>query len=604
VRFRVWAPRARRVELVLEHPASARGRWPLGRTRGGYFERLLTGLQAGARYRYLLDGEGPLPDPASRFQPAGVHGPSEVVDASRFRWSDDRWRGVAPRSLVLYELHVGTFSPAGTFAGVTERLRHLADLGVTCLELMPVADFPGRWNWGYDGVAPFAPSRAYGRPDDLRRLVDRAHALGLGVVLDVVYNHFGPDGAYQGRFSADYFDARRSTPWGAALNVDGPRHRHVRRYFTENALHWLHEYHLDGFRLDATHALSSGGARPFVAELAARLHAATDGRPVLVLAEDRRRWPRLVRLPARGGWGLDGVWADDFHHEVRRRLTGERRGALRRASGTAAGIAAALDGGWVARGAHTGPRPLLRAPSRTTRRLIISLENHDQVGNRAGGERLHRQIAAAASRALSVLLLCSAPTPLLFMGQEWGASTPFLYFTDHERELGRRVARARGRQLRGSAVRAVGPQDPAAFARSRLRWDEVARAMHARTLRLTGALLHLRRVECDASDERGRPARGAWAPDPDSVVVVRPAAHGRCLIVLARLVGQGRVELDPGPLAPRATGWDVLLTTEDPAFVDRRRPIGLTLTADHVMARFERPGAVVLRVRGPCAGRG
>ena len=312
VRFCVWAPTATRVEVVLESDTPPRVH-TLAREADGTFVGAVEGARAGSRYRYRLDGTGPYPDPASRFQPDGVHGMSEVIDAGGFHWTDAGWRGVRLADLVVYELHVGTFAPRGTFAAVIGRLPYLRDLGVTAIELMPVADFPGRRNWGYDGVALFAPARCYGRPDDLRALVDAAHRMGLGVLLDVVYNHFGPDGNYLGRFSPYYFSKRHQTPWGDAVNLDGPHSDMVRSFFIENARHWIHEYHIDGLRFDATHALIDDSPRHFLATLTQHVRATVSDRTVLLIAEDHRNLAHIVRAPRDGGWGLDAVWADDFH---------------------------------------------------------------------------------------------------------------------------------------------------------------------------------------------------------------------------------------------------------------------------------------------------
>ena len=301
--FRVWAPMRRRVELVLNPGGSPSRHRLLRRVGDGIFTATFADVAPGDLYAYFLDGEGPFPDPASRFQPQGVHGPSAVIAPWTYQWSDGTWRGITLQNAVFYELHVGTFTPEGTFAGATERLPYLADLGVTVVELMPVADFPGTRNWGYDGVSLFAPSRAYGTPDDLRRLVDRAHALGLAVVLDVVYNHFGPDGFYGATFSPLYFSARHRSPWGVAVNLDGAGNQQVRDFFIENALHWIHEYHIDGLRLDATHGMADDSPRHFVAELASRARESTPDRALLLVGEDERNLATIVQPPERRWMG-------------------------------------------------------------------------------------------------------------------------------------------------------------------------------------------------------------------------------------------------------------------------------------------------------------
>ena len=448
VTFTVWAPNAREVQLVLQDGAAA-GTHPLARTDDGLFTTWTRGASAGDRYGYRLDGSEPRPDPASRYQPDGVHGPSQVVDASRFEWHDGGWKARPARDLIVYELHAGTFSPEGTFAGAQERLPYLRDLGVTAIELMPVADFAGNRNWGYDGVSLFAPSRAYGAPDDFRRLVDAAHAHGLSIILDVVYNHLGPEGACLPEFSSAYFTDRHRTPWGDAINLDAPGSAIVRRFILDNALHWIREYHVDGLRLDATHTLIDESPRHIVQEIAQTVRAET-GRPIVVHAEDHRNLAAMIEDPAAGGWGLDGVWADDFHHVVRRMVAGDRDSYYADFTGDAWELATILRQGWLYTGGHsahmTGPRGT--DPSRLPmHRFVVCVQNHDQIGNRPMGDRLHHSIPAETWRAVSVLLLTAPMTPLLFMGQEWAASTPFQYFTDLEPGLGRQVTDGRRREF-------------------------------------------------------------------------------------------------------------------------------------------------------------
>ena len=423
--FRVWAPDRLGVEVVLEGPGARPRAIALEKHPDGTFGGLVPGLGAGARYRYRVDGLGPFPDPASRYQPEGVHGPSQVVDPDAFVWTDASWRGVDPAELILYELHVGTFSPEGTFEGATRLLPRVAELGVTAIELMPVADFPGRRNWGYDGVDLFAPARCYGTPDDLRRLVDEAHRLGLAVLLDVVYNHLGPDGNYLAQFSPSYFSSRHKTLWGPAINLDGPHSAMVRAFFIENALCWLHEYHMDGLRLDATHYLFDEGPRPFLAELAATSRRSVPDRPVHLIAEDPRNLAAMVRTESEGGWGLDALWSDDFHHELRRYLVGDCEGAFRDFRGLVADLVRTINRGWLFtgefstyRGYHRGTDPAGLAP----RRFVFYIQNHDRIGNRALGERLNHQVDPATYRAATALLLTTAATPLLFMGQEWASA--------------------------------------------------------------------------------------------------------------------------------------------------------------------------------------
>ena len=589
-RFRVLAPRAESLEVQIE--GAAPRRVPMSADGAGGHEAWIEGMRAGARYRIVLGGT-PLPDPASRFQPDGVHGASQVVDPAAFRWRAEGFRGVPLERAVIYEVHVGTFTPEGTFAALEARLPALADLGVTVIELMPLADFPGRRNWGYDGAALFAPARCYGTPDDLRRLVDAAHGLGLGVHLDVVYNHFGPDGAYAVPFNPGVFSERHRSPWGAGINLDGPGSEHVRDFFIENARHWTHEYRMDGLRLDATHAMVDESPRHFTAELAARVRAGAPGRDVLVIAEDGRNQAQMVRPETDGGWGLDAVWADDFHHSLRRLLAGDSDGYFRHLLGTTAELAAIVKGGW-----RFGPDfEYGEGDSRTdpsgvpAPRFVIAAQNHDQVGNRAFGERLHHQIPPAAWRAASALLLLAPQTPLLFMGQEWAASAPFRFFTDHAEPLGAQVTRGRiaefahfeAFQDAARLERIPDPQALATFEGSRPDWGERGRGVHAATLRLYRALLALRR-EHPALQPGAGARHDCRALDAGTLLLVREARGAR-LRAVVRLLGAGAVRLC-------APGMPVL-TTEDATFCDDTHPVQM----DGATLAFARPGAAVLEDR-------
>ncbi len=591
VRFRVPATDVRDLALVL-HDGRAAGRHALrSRHPDGTFEAFIAGAAPGNRYSFSLDG-GPLrPDPASRFQPEGVHGPSEIVDPAAFAWTDDGWRGRSARELILYELHVGTFSPEGTFAGARERLPRLRALGVTAIELMPVADFPGSRNWGYDGVCLFAPSRAYGRPDDLRALVDAAHRLGLAVFLDVVYNHLGPEGAYIPEFVPRYLTDAHETPWGRAVNLDRDGCRLVREFIVANAVHWVREYHLDGLRLDATHALLDDSPTHILKEIGDAARAAASWL-VHVHAEDHRNLAALID-DAPGGMRLDAVWADDFHHAVRRRLAGDSHGYYRAYAGRAEEIATTLRDGWlVTPGRGTDPS---RVPMG---RFVVCLQNHDQIGNRAKGDRLHHGIDAAMWRAATVLLLMAPMTPLLFMGQEWAASTPFQFFTEMPRELGAAVTEGRRQEFAdfpefsdpASRRTIPDPQAAATFEASRLRWDERERDGHREVLDLYRALIELRRAHAvlGASDAYAGEAR---APDDDSVILCR-RGEDQTFWVVARLSQPGTVAVSrPGAAA-------VVLTSEDDRFAADPHPPAIEWGAPGARITFHRPGAVIMRA-GP-----
>ncbi len=592
--FRVWAPSARRATVVVES-GKRTGEYELAAHGQGVFSASVDGVGAGDLYRFRLDGGDPMPDPASRFQPVGVHGPSEIVDPSGYRWHDGAWPGADAARAVVYEVHVGTFTSAGTFEAAAARIPYLRELGVTAIELMPVADFPGDRNWGYDGVSLYAPSRAYGRPDDLRRFVDRAHAAGLAVLLDVVYNHFGPDGAYISAFAPPFFTSRHVTAWGDGVNVDGPESPFVRQFIVDNALHWLREYHVDGLRLDATHALADDSSTHIVAEIAAAARAAV-ARPVMIVAEDRRNDAAMLREPKDGGWGLDGVWADDFHHVVRRIVAGDSEGYYEDYSDSVDDLARTLRQGWLFTGEYS--RHLRQArgtdPAGIPKgKFIVCLQNHDQIGNRALGDRLHHVIDMAAYRAASALLLLAPETPLLFMGQEWAASTPFAYFTDHGPELGKNIFEGRRREFGhfrafrdpSARERIPDPQDPSTFDRSRLDWTERDREPHAGMLRLYRRCLELR-VRWIAGSGRARDAARADARGDDALIV-RYEAEGWHLWIVSRLRGAGTIALPELPRPPH-----VLLTTDDAAFVAAGHPPeleGRELT-------FAGPASVVLGI--------
>ncbi|MGH9534388.1 MAG: malto-oligosyltrehalose trehalohydrolase [Terriglobales bacterium] len=520
---RVWAPKAARVEIESagqrrEMQAEGDGWW------GG------EELPAGRDYAVVLDGGPPLPDPRSQWQPRGVHGPSRWLDPATFVWQDAGWRPPGWEAAVVYELHIGTFTPDGDFSAAIGKLDHLASLGVTHIELMPVAEFPGNRGWGYDGVDLFAPHHAYGGPAGLQQFVNACHRHGLAVILDVVYNHLGPAGNYLARYGP-YFTARYQTPWGEALNFDGPENSEVRRFFLANARMWLRDYHCDGLRLDAVHAILDNSALPFLEELAGAVRdwEAELGRPLLLIAESDANDPRLSAAPELGGMGLDAQWNEDFHHALHAYLTGERSGYYAD-FGRLEDLATVLRQGWLYDGRYSRYRR--RAHGRPAlgvggRRLVAYAQNHDQVGNRAQGDRLSQRLRLGQLQIAAALVLLGPFTPLLFQGEEWGATTPFLYFTDHaEPELAQAVREGRRREFAafGWAPEDIpDPQDPAAFARSRLRWHELIEQPHAELLAWHRDLIALRRgsslarheisgqsVAWDESGQWLRLCRGDW----------------------------------------------------------------------------------------------
>ncbi|HWV35884.1 MAG TPA: malto-oligosyltrehalose trehalohydrolase [Thermomicrobiales bacterium] len=497
VRFAVWAPEIQKVEVELGSGERAR-RVALTRSDDGVWSGEVAGIGAGARYAYRLDGDGPFPDPYSRFQPEGVHGQSEVIDPDTFPWTDHDWRGLGAENLAIYELHVGTFTQEGTFGALVGELDELKRLGITAIELMPVAQCPGSRNWGYDGVDLFAPSAAYGRPDDLRRLVDSAHRVGLGVILDVVYNHLGPEGNYLRSFSPAYFNADHQTAWGDGLNWDGEGCAFVRQFAIDNACSWISEYHIDGLRLDATHAILDDSPRHIVGELAAQARsvAAAAGRRIVVIAEEGAHEISRTRPYGEGGDDLDAIWADDFHHEMRVALTNAHENYYAHYEGTTVGIERAINQGLELLGTHSDATPI--RPDDPASAFVFCIQNHDQVGNRPFGDRLHHEINRDRYAVASTLLLACPETPLLFMGQEFAASTPFLYFTDHPEELGKLVTAGRREEFAGfpafhdERLRETipDPQAESTFLASKL--DLAERSLNGGIYELYRELLHLR----------------------------------------------------------------------------------------------------------------
>jgi maltooligosyltrehalose trehalohydrolase len=608
VEFRVWAPGHDRVDVVLYGPAAEEVR-PLDPVGAGWFSAHAEGAGAGARYRYRLDGGDAFPDPASRSQPDGVHEPSEVVDPSAFAWSDGGWAGVPLEELVVYELHVGTFTPEGTFDAAIERLDELASLGVTAVEPMPVASFPGARNWGYDGVSLFAPQASYGGPEGLRRFVDAAHARGLAVVLDVVYNHLGPEGNYLPAFtSGRWFTDRHKTPWGDAVNFDGPDSAPVRELVIGNALHWVHEYHVDGLRLDATHAIVDDSPEHVLAEMERRVRESLPaGRHFVFIAEDERNERRVVTPRAEGGLGLSAVWADDFHHQLRRRLAGDHEAYFADYGGTVEEIVATLGKGWFYEGQTSSNHGCARgtpADGLPPAAFVHCIQNHDQVGNRALGDRLHHGVDLAAYRAAAALLLLSPYTPLLWMGQEWAATAPFLYFTDHPEELGRLVTEGRRQEFGKFSVfadpaereRIPDPQAPDTFERSKLDWSERDRMPHAGVLALHRALLQLRRTH-PALRRRDRASFAVDALGPDALALRPTGDDGSALLLVVSLCGALDADLTAAEATrpPDSGAWTLFLSTEEGRFGGETEGEVASLSAD---GRLTLPGtgAVVLTV--------
>lgn len=490
----VWAPFASAIELSLEA-----GSFPMRQGEGGWWTSDQD-LADGTDYQFRINDEL-LPDPRSAWQPGGVHGPSRHVDHAAFPWTDLHWQAKPLPSAVIYELHVGTFTPKGTFDAVMERLDDLVELGVTHLELMPVAEFLGDYGWGYDGVFPYAPHHAYGGPNALKRLVNACHSKGLAVLLDVVYNHLGPSGNYLPRFGP-YFTEARNTPWGAAINFDGPDSDEVRRYFCDNALMWLRDYHFDGLRLDAVHAIIDTSATHFLEELATAVDElkARLGKHLVLIAESDLNDPRVVRPWELGGFGLDAQWSDDIHHALHTVLTGERSGYYSDFD-TIADLATAMTRPYIYEGQYSRHRKRRYgrpAINLIGSRFIAYLQNHDQLGNRARGERLCHLVNVDRAKTGAALVLLSPYVPMLFQGQEWSASSPFLYFVDFatEPELAGAVKQGRQREFASFGWKPAEVPDPTqrnSFSDSKLNWEETALPQHADMLDWHRKLIELRR---------------------------------------------------------------------------------------------------------------
>ncbi len=571
----VWAPAARVVRAVVD------GRTQPAVPVGAGWWRVTGDLPHGTDYGFLLDDdEKPLPDPRSRWQPLGVHGLSRVHDHRLFPWSDDHWRGLALPGAVVYELHVGTFTGEGTLDGAISRLDYLAELGVDLVELMPVGAFPGRHGWGYDGVAPYAVHDPYGGPDALKRFVDACHGRGLGVVLDVVYNHLGPSGNYLPRFGP-YFTSKHETPWGAAVNLDDDGSGEVRRWIIDNALMWLRDFHLDGLRLDAVHALVDDSPEHLLSQLAREVEAlaAHVRRPLSVIAESDLNEPVMVTPREGGGIGMTAQWSDDFHHALHTLLTGESQGYYADfAADPYEALRVTLTGAffhagtWSSfRGAvHGSPVDRERFPAY---RFFGYLQTHDQVGNRATGDRIAAGVSPGLARIGAALVLTSPFTPMLFMGEEWGASTPWQYFTDHpEPELADAVREGRRREFaeHGWAEDDVpDPQDPATFRRSKLDWCEHADGPHAELLAWYTQLLALRRAHPELSDPRLDLVEVETDAAAQWVVVHRGSLRVVCNLADAAqevpLKGDADVVLASAEATP--TGSGVLLPPESAAVV-------------------------------------
>ena len=571
VLFRVWAPVRKRVEVVFDDGDNV----PLHAEDSGYFSGVAPKARAGSRYKYKLDGGETCPDPASRFQPEGPHGWSEVVDAAAFPWSDRNWRGVALPHQVIYEMHIGTFTRQGTWASALEELPHLAETGITVLEVMPVAEFPGRFGWGYDGVQWFAPAHIYGSPDDFRRFVDRAHSLGLGVILDVVYNHLGPDGNYIEKFAPQFF-CEKTTDWGKALNFDGDDSGPVREFCIANACYWIDEFHLDGLRLDATQDIHDCSEDHILRAMAREARTRAARREIIFIAENEPQEVKLVKPPKQCGYGLDGLWNDDFHHTAMVALTGHNEAYYTDYKGTPQEFISSMKYGYL----YQGQRYKWQKKRRGTPGLDINpaamvtfIQNHDQVANSAYGERCQALTSPGKLRAITALMLLGPGTPMLFQGQEFGASSPFLFFADHNPELNGQIRDGRAEFLAqfnslatpGMQQRFADPGDPATFERCKL--DHTERETHRKIYDLHCDLLKLRREEPAFRAQKRHGVDGAVLSS-DAFLLRFFGDNGDDRLLLVNLGID--LDLDPAPeplLAPPADSeWTTLWSSEDPKY--------------------------------------
>ena len=577
VQFRVWAPAHRSVAVVIDGTATA-----LNPEAEGYYAGVVPSARSRTLYKYKLDGGDAFPDPVSRFQPQGPHGPSEVVDTGNFRWTDSRWRGARLRGQAIYEMHIGTFTREGTWVAASRKLPALAELGVTVLELMPVAEFPGRFGWGYDGVALFAPYHGYGRPEEFGAFVDRAHELGLAVILDVVYNHLGPDGNYLGQYARDFFSTKHVTEWGEAINFDGVHSGPVREFYADNAAYWIGEYHLDGLRLDATQSIFDDSPEHILRVIGRRVREAAGGRETIVVSENEPQQTRLVRPVEEGGYGLDGLWNDDYHHSAMVALTGQNDAYYTDYRGAPQEFISAAKYGYLYQGQRykwqkkRRGSPTFGIPPAA---FITFVQNHDQIANSARGQRVHQLTSPGRMKAMASLTLLGPGTPMLFQGEEFAASTPFLYFADHEPKLAELVASGRReflRQWRGLALPEMEPcfappQDASTFERSKLDWSESER--NRGTWELYRELLRIRRENPVLSRQAAGGLDGAVLSPHAFVLRFFGGSDGDRLLI----VNLGRdLRLDPAPeplLAPPPDmEWAKLFSTEDPRFGGRGTP--------------------------------
>jgi len=578
VHFRIWAPRRQRVSVEFRNPGEeALSSATLSAETGGYFSGLVEAARSGTRYGFRLDDEGQLyPDPASRFQPEGPHALSEVIDPGAFTWTDHAWRGAQLKGQVIYELHIGTFTPEGTYAAAIEKLPLLAELGVTMIELLPVSDFAGEFGWGYDGVDLFAPTRLYGPPDDLRRLVDAAHSADLAVMLDVVYNHFGPVGNYLGQYSNDYLSAHHQTGWGNAVNFDADNNGPVREFIAGNAGYWIDEFHIDGLRLDAVHAIIDDSSEHILTAIGRAVRSAAKERDTLVIVENERQQCYVMRPVDERGYGLDAGWNDDFHHVARVAATGHAEYYFGDYQGTPQEFISLTRFGYLYQGQWNSRQQRFRGTPGLDlegMRFVNFLQNHDQVGNSPGSCRAHQLTSPGRHRALTALLLLSPGTPLLFQGQEFSATSPFYFFADHDEELRRLVREGRQAEMRNFrrqaghdvSERFADPGARSTFERSKLDWSELETNKTA--VQLHRDLLRIRREDAVFAAQRADRIHGAViAGEAFLLRFFGEAGDDRLLFVNLGRDLAWRPITEPLLVPPAGRRWDLLWSSEDPIY--------------------------------------
>jgi maltooligosyltrehalose trehalohydrolase len=601
--FRVWAPKAQRIDLVLEDSATKNSRQrfeALEAEEGGYFSGAAN-AGAGTRYRFRVNNNL-YPDPASRFQPDGPHGPSCIVDPARFRWTDSQWTGISLKGVIIYEMHIGTFTKEGTWHAAAQQLEELARIGITVIEMMPVADFPGKFGWGYDGVDLFAPSHLYGTPDDLRAFINGAHSLGLGVILDVVYNHFGPDGNYLGAFSDDYLIRGNENEWGDAVNFDGPNSGQVREFFITNGRYWIEEFHFDGFRFDALHAIRDRSGEYIIGAVGRAARKAAGTRSIILIAENDRQEAKMVRPRSEGGDDLDAMWNDDFHHSVVVALTGRKEAYFGDYRGAPREFISAAKYGFLYQGQALSWRKALRGSSTfgiSPEAFVCFVENHDQIANTGPGERVRFQTSPARYRAMTALLLLGPWTPLLFQGEEFGASSPFIFFADIG-DASVRDAIRKGRAewlapfLSLSEEQAwktlPAPDDPDVFARCKLDFSEREKNRELYDLHID--LLKLRQGDSRFRQQIRSGVDGAVL-GPASFVLRYFSKESDERLLLVNFEERQILHPASEPLLAPPLGyeWETLWTSESP----RYGGAGTVVTATREQWVLPRESAVALR---------